>query len=135
MTITFPIPLPNNGMVLSGPRCSGKTTLLYAYLKEIAQHSNSIAPDVLIIADRYSELSLKSFHDDHGIPLDSIDIVPLTSESFPNLDRYLTVVFAIELDSDRNSRYGHSRAYAEFVEKINSRARPPFTLIMVDSQS
>lgn len=133
MTDTFLISLPNNGMVLSGAQRSGKTTLMYAYLKDITQHSNSISPDVLIIADRYSELNLKLFHDDHGIPLDRVDIALISSESFPNLDRYRTVVFAITLDRFKRSYQNSSRAYDEFVEKLNSRAHPPYTLIMVDA--
>lgn len=132
MTNTFLIPLPNNGIVISGAQRSGKTTMLNAYLKDVAKYSNSISPDILVICDR------PAFHDldsrfDPDIPLDKLDLVRITANQFPHVERYKTVAFAITLDPFKRAYQEPSDAYNNFVAKLNARPNPPFTVILVDT--
>lgn len=128
------IALPDRGLVVTSPQRFGKTTLMYAYLKELAvTRSNAIKPKILVICDTHGFIELHENRDDHGIRMENIQIIRMEAKAFPDVADYDTVVFAITLNAEREAYYPSSDAYEEFVLRLNSRDNPPFTMILVDS--
>lgn len=133
MTNTFLIPLPDSGIVISGPQRSGKTTMLYAYLKDLAKRCTGISPELLVICDFHAFRDIMDRKNNPDIPLSHMDVFQIYGSVFPDVQHYRTVVFAITLDRFKRAYQEPSDAYKDFVAKLNARPNPPFTVIMVDT--
>lgn len=129
----FKIALPDQGLAVTGPQRSGKTLLLYAYLKEIAARHTGGDAKILVICDPYGLVQLHEDREYYGIPTDAIRTISMNAKKFPDVADYETVAFAITLNAEREAYYQSSSAYEEFVARLNNRLHPPFTMILVDS--